>query len=276
MDYASSNFLAMMIHDVFGLAVDVPTREVAFRPVVPWSGFTWSGAHVGAGWLDLDCTDDGTTITAALTNRNAEMWMGTVEITVPTGKVLTGADLTGRRYTRDALASTEALAPGATLTLTANYGDYPSSACVSDAWNQAISAHDAIPTTSWDADTMADTEDDEIPEGYAIRLLCKARCADAGVETAYQANLPRCTELGWGTDWATVCAEYGTISSGLAEVMRSWNGRDVGLTRPRSITRRPAFRRVRCVSSISFMPETYGSPASESASSRGGRSTRRS
>jgi hypothetical protein len=227
-DYATSNVLALLIHDVFGLSGDVPAREVRFRPHTPWSSFTWRDAPMGTAGFDLSYVDDGATIVATLTNREPDPWVATVEVTVPTGSVATSEPPSGTRYTRDALARTATLGPGESLTVTLSSGAGPGDACVEGLWDDLAARTEAL--GDWQETLLADGDDDDIPEGWALRLLAAARCADPAVEAAWQANEARCATLGWGSDLSTLCASYATLSSDAEALVRGWNGRDLGLT----------------------------------------------
>ncbi len=45
---------------------------------------------------------------------------------------------------------------------------------------------------------------------------------DPDVEAAFQANKSLADSLGWGEWWSTICASYGTVSTGLGEVVNQW------------------------------------------------------
>lgn len=226
-DYATSNALALLVHDTFGLAGDAPTHTVTFRPNVPWSAFTWAAAPVGAARFDVAYTDDGHTVSATFTNREAEAWTATVEVVVPDGAAADGVAPTGRWYTRDSLSQTAELAPGESLTVALPYAPDTADACVAAAWDELAAAGEAV--GDWQQIAWADADDDDLPEGWAFRLLEEARCADPAVEAAYTANHDRCAGLGWGADWATVCASFATISPASVAVVDQWNGHAIGL-----------------------------------------------
>ncbi|MFM7201339.1 MAG: hypothetical protein ACKO6N_11155 [Myxococcota bacterium] len=223
-DYATSVFNVLMINNLLGVKADVPARKLSFRPALPWSQVSWSNARLGNASLDVEYLDNGSSITARLTNRNSVAYDAEVEVVMPTGKILSGKLPTGYRFGRESLRSSQvALQPGATLTLTAAYVEGAESACVQNVWQESLDAHNSNPEGSWEADALADLDRNGIPEGYEWRLLTEARCAQANVESAFQANWEQCNTLGWGTWWATLCAEYATVSSGLAQVVNQWH-----------------------------------------------------
>lgn len=223
-DYATSVFNLLMINNLLGLKADVPAARLSFRPVLPWTDVSWTNARLGNAALDVAYLDNGSSITARLTNRNSTAYEAEVEVVVPTGKVLSGLLPSGYRYGRESYRKVEAsLQPGASLTVTVAYQEGAESACVQNAWQESLDAHNSNPSGSWEADAQADLDKNGIPEGYEWRLLAEARCAQAGVETAFQANWRQCEALGWGTWWATLCAEYATVSTGLAQVVNQWH-----------------------------------------------------
>lgn len=226
-DYATSNALALLIHDVFGLSGDVPERNVSFRPNVPWTGFEWSAAPIGAARFDATYVDDGSAVTATLTNRESSAWTVTVEVVVPSGTVADDPAPTGRRYTRDSLSQTATLATGERLSVTLRYTDEPTDVCVAEAWTTLAAAGGAL--GDWQEIVWADADDDDLPEGWAFRLLAEARCADPEAEAAWISNFDRCSDLGWGDEWATLCGSYGTVSEDAVAVIDAWNGRAIGL-----------------------------------------------
>jgi hypothetical protein len=83
-------------------------------------------------------------------------------------------------------------------------------------------AHDTNPNGSFAQDGAADLDGNGIPEAYEWRLLAEARCANAAVEAAWQANKALGASLGWGDWWAAICADYATVSTALANVVNQW------------------------------------------------------
>lgn len=221
-DYATSVFSALLAQNVLGLDADVAARTASFRPVPPWPSFRWTKARAGRASFDVEHLDDGAAVTATLRNRNAVPYVVDVEVVVPTGKVARGAGATGFRYGRDARRVTATVAPGATLTAILDYGDPDEPAPVAAAWSASVAAHDANPQGSFAADGAADLDGNGLPEAYEWRLLCEARNADPEVEAAWQANRALGASLGWGDWWATICADYATVSPALAGIVNQW------------------------------------------------------
>lgn len=226
-DYATSNALALVLHDIIGLSGDVAAGTVAFRPLGAWPAFSWTGAPMGAARFGLAYAETDGSVEATLTNTTDAIWEATVEVVVPPGAVLVGEAATGQRGGRAAVARTATLAPGDTLTVRVSHEPRAVDPCAALAWAELESAADAVgdrPELLW-----SDPDDDDIPEGWALRLLAEARCADSAVEASYAANLARCDTLGWGPDWSVVCAAHATVSSGLVSVVDTWNGQVLGL-----------------------------------------------
>ena len=221
-DYATSNFAALLVHDVIGLDADVPARTASFRPAPPWPAFHWTKARAGNAFFDLDYADDGATVTATLVNRNSVAYDVEVEVVVPAGKVAWGTVATSWRYGRDARRASGPVAPGDSLSASIPYSDPVEAAGVAAAWNASVVAHDSNPSGSFANDGAADLDGNGLPEAYEWRLLAEARVADPAVEAAWQANQALGASLGWGDWWGTICADYATVSSALADVVNQW------------------------------------------------------
>jgi hypothetical protein len=119
--YAASVFNTLLINNVMGLSADMPRKTVAFRPFSPWSDFEWTGGRIGNAFFDIKYTDDGSGITATITNRNAETYSGVIGITVPEGKILSGKGTSEKRYNRDYLQIEKPLKPNEPESFTVYY-----------------------------------------------------------------------------------------------------------------------------------------------------------
>lgn len=127
-DYYTSVYCVNLVSNVMGLTGDCPNHTVKYRPIIPFSSLTWTDGRLGDMKLDLTYTDNGSTITASITNRNAVAYNVLIEVTVPEGKKLSGVAATGHRYGRESYAVTNgSLGPNATLNVSINYttGDPP-------------------------------------------------------------------------------------------------------------------------------------------------------
>ncbi|MCC7139649.1 MAG: hypothetical protein IT460_14595 [Planctomycetes bacterium] len=221
-DYASSSAVALLLHDVIGLDADVPATRAWFRPLPPWPSFRWVGGRCGDAFFDVSYVDDGGRVTASVTNRNLVPYRTVAEVTVPSGRRALAGQATGRRFGRDARRVEVDLAPGATATVALDYEAIPSTPCADAAYTAAAAAHDALRTGGFADAATSDLDGDGVVEGHAWRLLAEARCADPAVEAAWQANWTLGASLGWGDAWATICAEYATVSQGMADVVNAW------------------------------------------------------
>lgn len=123
--YATSVFNTLLINNVIGLSADVPGKTVSFRPFSPWPAFEWDGGHIGNAFFDIKYTDDGSAITAQITNRNLETYLAHIGITAPEGKRFTGNGSTDRRYGREYLEVEKLLNPGQTGSFTLSYEEGP-------------------------------------------------------------------------------------------------------------------------------------------------------
>jgi hypothetical protein len=110
--YATSVFNTLLINNIMGLSADIPAKTVSFRPFSPWHNFEWSGGRIGNAFFDIRYSDDGSSITASITNRNTETYSGLIGITVPEGKILKGKNAEGKRYGREYLHIERSLKPG--------------------------------------------------------------------------------------------------------------------------------------------------------------------
>jgi hypothetical protein len=119
--YATSVFNTLLINNVIGLSADVPNKTFSFRPFSPWSSFEWKDGRIGNAFFDLKYSDDGSKITAKITNRNKESYSGIIGLTVPENKVLSGQKPTGKRYSRNYYQMEKTLKPGQTEVVTIQY-----------------------------------------------------------------------------------------------------------------------------------------------------------
>jgi hypothetical protein len=110
--YATSVFNTLLINNILGLSGDIPEKKITFRPFSPWNYFEWNGGRIGNAFFDISYSDNGSSITATITNRNKETFSGLIGITVPEGKVLKGKDAAGKRYSRDYIQTEKVLNPG--------------------------------------------------------------------------------------------------------------------------------------------------------------------
>lgn len=221
-DYASSNAVAILLHGVLGLDADVPARTASFRPLPPWRSFRWTDGRSGDAFFDVAYTENGATVTATVTNRNPSSYRVLVELTVPTGRRALAGQANSRRFGRDARRVEVDLDPGATTSLVLDHEAVPGSPCAAAAFSAAAAAHESLRAGGWSDAAGIDSDGDGVLDGHAWRLLAEARCSDPAVEAAYQANRVLGAGLGWGDAWATICAEYATVSQAQADVVNQW------------------------------------------------------
>jgi hypothetical protein len=120
--YATSVFNTLLINNILGLSADIPQKKVSFRPFSPWKEFGWKKGRIGNAFFDIKYTDNGSSITAEITNRNTNVYTGTIGITAPVNKTIVN-NTTGKiRYGRDYVEFVKQLIPNQTETITIQYG----------------------------------------------------------------------------------------------------------------------------------------------------------
>jgi hypothetical protein len=112
--WASSVYLCRFVHDIVGIGFDLPARQVAFRPFLPWSRFAWRNCRLGRGLFHLQYERTPRAIMASLANLGSETLTATIELMVPLHtKVEVPSDAKpGRHYGRASISLTRALRPG--------------------------------------------------------------------------------------------------------------------------------------------------------------------
>ena len=123
--YATSVFNTLLINNVIGLSADVQKKKVSFKPFSPWSGFEWKNGRIGNAFFDLKYLDDGSKITATITNRNSESYSGIIGLIVPENKILCNQMPTGERYGRNYYQIEKTLKPNQTEVVTIDYKSDP-------------------------------------------------------------------------------------------------------------------------------------------------------
>jgi hypothetical protein len=120
--YATSVFNTLLINNILGLSADIPQRKVSFRPFSPWKEFEWKNGRIGNAFFDIKYTDNGSEITAEITNRNTNVYTGTIGITAPVNKNILENYIGKKRYGRDYIEIEKQLNPNQTETITIQYG----------------------------------------------------------------------------------------------------------------------------------------------------------
>lgn len=95
--WAAGVFICKVIHDIMGLRVDVPARQVTFRPFHPWSGFSWKTCHMGTALFDFDDHSETAKRTITIRNLNPEPYKATAELVLPENTRLTACLINGTR-----------------------------------------------------------------------------------------------------------------------------------------------------------------------------------
>ena len=121
--YATSVFNTLLINNVIGLSADLQKKAVSFKPFSPWSGFEWKDGRIGNAFFDIKYLDNGSEITAQITNRNSEIFTGIIGITAPDNKILLESNAGAKRYGRDYLEIKKLLNPNQTEIISVHYGD---------------------------------------------------------------------------------------------------------------------------------------------------------
>ena len=119
--YATSVFNTLLINNIFGLSADIPQKIVSFRPFSPWKEFDWKNGRIGNAFFDIKYTDNGYSITAEITNRNTNVYSGTIGITAPFNKIIANNTTRKTRYGRDYMEFVKQLIPNQTEIITIQY-----------------------------------------------------------------------------------------------------------------------------------------------------------
>jgi hypothetical protein len=129
--WAAGVYLCLFVHNVLGIRVDVPARQVSLRPFCPWPEFTWTDCRLGDSRFDFAYERRGGRVMGRITNRNASAFSAVVELMLPEGAGVTACRCDGaaagdvehtQRYGRPAMRATRSLGPGETLSLQVDYG----------------------------------------------------------------------------------------------------------------------------------------------------------
>ncbi|MFB3881372.1 MAG: glycoside hydrolase family 125 protein [Armatimonadota bacterium] len=128
--WAAGVYLCLFVHNILGIRVDVPARQVALRPFCPWPEFSWTDCRLGSSRFDFEYRNQGNAIEAGIVNRNEQQFEAVIELNLPDQAAVRATTLNGRelkteatrRYSRPAVRCSRKLKPGGTLTLKVEYG----------------------------------------------------------------------------------------------------------------------------------------------------------
>jgi hypothetical protein len=96
-------YVCLLITNILGISVDAAARSVRFAPFVPWREFDWKGAKIGWSTFDLSYHRGENDVSATLTNKNDNSYIGTIVITPERGALLKRARVVGGREVRQRL-----------------------------------------------------------------------------------------------------------------------------------------------------------------------------
>ncbi len=128
--WAAGVYLCLFVHNLLGLRVDVPARQVSLRPFCPWSEFRWTDCRLGDSRFDFAYKRGGDRAVGRITNRNEHAVEGVIELTLPEGAEATACTCNGaradsvelaRRYGRSSLRVARAVAAGEALEFAVEY-----------------------------------------------------------------------------------------------------------------------------------------------------------
>ena len=124
--YAAAVYLCLFVNNILGLSVDTPAHQVSLRPFCPWPSFTWEHCGLGAARFDFRYEHRDGRVTGEITNRNEQVFDGTIELTLPAGTHASECRANGmltekmertRRYGGPAVRMSAPIAPGESLRL---------------------------------------------------------------------------------------------------------------------------------------------------------------
>ena len=128
--WAAGVYLCLFVHNLLGLRVDVPARQVSLRPFCPWPEFTWTDCRLGESRFDFAYARRDGHVVGRITNRNDSAVEGLIELTLAEGAQATACKCNGaradgvelaRRYGRPSLRLARAVAAGETLEFAVEY-----------------------------------------------------------------------------------------------------------------------------------------------------------
>jgi hypothetical protein len=127
--WAAAVYLCRFVHDMLGIAVDVPSSSIHFAPFTSWNRFTWNNAQIGSSRFDLSFERKPEMISTTLVNRNATAYAATVLLTGNKGTIFKDTRVSGAVvqnladttvWARPAIQLEFTLAPGQPVHITAN------------------------------------------------------------------------------------------------------------------------------------------------------------
>lgn len=68
--WAAGTYLCLVISDIMGIKVDVPSRQLSLAPDMPWKALTWQQMRLGNATFDLSVSNTDAHLEVRVTNRN--------------------------------------------------------------------------------------------------------------------------------------------------------------------------------------------------------------
>jgi hypothetical protein len=130
--WAAGVYLCLFVHNILGIRVDVPGRQVSLRPFCPWPEFTWKDCRLGRSAFDFAYERRAGRAAGRVTNHNRSSFNVTIELTLPKGAVAARAQVNGSavddvehtvRYGRPAARAVAAVASDGALHFEVEYAE---------------------------------------------------------------------------------------------------------------------------------------------------------
>ncbi len=130
--WAAGVWLCLFVHNVLGIRVDVPARQVSLRPFCPWPEFTWEDCRLGQAVFDFSYQHGDGRIVGQITNRNDSEFEGVIELMLPEGARAALCRINGavsedvkhtQRYGRPSVRAAQAIASGESFQLEVDYAN---------------------------------------------------------------------------------------------------------------------------------------------------------
>jgi hypothetical protein len=128
--WAAGVYLCLFVHNLLGIRVDVPARQVSLRPFCPWPEFTWEGCHLGDSHFDFAYERREGRVIGRVTNRNDQAVEGLIELTLPEGAKAAASRRNGapardvehtQRYGRPSVRAAQTIGSGESFELEVDY-----------------------------------------------------------------------------------------------------------------------------------------------------------
>lgn len=86
--WAAGTYLCLLVSDIMGIKIDVPQRQLAFAPAMPWNKFEWKHMQLGAATFDISLDNSDDLLEIRILNRNNASYNLTISLQAKDGETL--------------------------------------------------------------------------------------------------------------------------------------------------------------------------------------------